>query len=88
LTLVAGVPLIVGVRFGSAWTLIENALSEADARPSLTEITMFAYVPTCEVVGVPDKRPVDVLNDAQAGRFAMEYVSESPSASLPAGMNE
>ena len=41
-TLVGGVPLIVGARFGGACTLIANAGSDADARPSLTEITMFA----------------------------------------------
>jgi hypothetical protein len=41
-TLVGGVPLIVGARFGGACTLIANEGSEAVARPSLTEITMFA----------------------------------------------
>jgi hypothetical protein len=41
-TLVGGVPLIVGARFGAACTLIANAGSEVDARPSLTEIMMLA----------------------------------------------
>ena len=41
-TLVAGAPVIVGVRFGAAVTLIEKAGNAADARPSLTLMTMFA----------------------------------------------
>ena len=35
-TLVAGVPVIVGARFGDSCTLIANAGSDAEARPSLT----------------------------------------------------
>jgi hypothetical protein len=49
---------------------------------------MFAYDPTCVVVGAPDKRPVDVENVAQVGRFWMLNVSGSASGSLALGVNE
>ena len=42
LTVLAGVPLIVGALFGAAATVIENGASAALALPSLTLITMFA----------------------------------------------
>ena len=61
-----------------AVTVIENAASEALAVPSLTLITMFEYAPACAAVGVPDRRPVVVLNVAHDGRFWMLYVSVSP----------
>ena len=60
---------------------MENGASEALARPSLTDTTMFEYVPTCVVDGVPDRRPVRELNDAQAGRLLTLKVSASPFAS-------
>jgi hypothetical protein len=65
-----------------------NAGSETVVRPSLTRITMFEYVPTCEAVGVPLKRPFDVLKVAQDGRFEMLNVSRSPLGSLAVGVNE
>jgi hypothetical protein len=68
LAVVAGLPEIVGGVFG---TLIENAASAAVALPSLTEITMFAYVPMFGAVGVPWRRPVAVLKVAHVGRFAI-----------------
>src|SRR5690606_30352595 len=43
---VGGEPLIVGARFAAAGTSIENAGNEALARPSLTRMTMLAYLPT------------------------------------------
>ena len=71
LTLVAGVPLIVGRSFvfEAALTRMLNAGSDALSRPSLTLITMLLNVPTCALVGVPLRRPVEVLNVAQLGRF-------------------
>jgi hypothetical protein len=69
LTLVAGVPLIVGAPFELSLTRIENAGSDAVARPSLTVMTMLLEVPTFALVGVPLKRPVEVLKVAQLGRF-------------------
>jgi hypothetical protein len=67
---------------------MENGGSAALSTPSLTEITMADAVPTCESPGVPDSRPVEVLKLAQAGRFAMLYVSVCPSGSDPVGVNE
>ncbi|HJY36727.1 MAG TPA: hypothetical protein VJ299_04635, partial [Steroidobacteraceae bacterium] len=55
--------------------------------PSLTLITTFAYVPVLALVGVPDNCPVDVLNAAHAGLFAMENFSVSPLASAAVGRN-
>lgn len=68
-----------------AFTAIANAGSDAFVRPSLTLMTTFEYVPTFEVVGVPDSCPVVVLKVAQLGRFAIENVSASPSASVAVG---
>jgi hypothetical protein len=66
-------------------TAIAKALSELLALPSLTEIVMFAYVPTSAGAGVPDSRPVLVLNVAQAGLFWTLNASVSPSASAAVG---
>ena len=58
-------------------TLIEKALRLRVALPSVTLMTMFPYVPTWLVVGVPESRPVDGLNEAQPGRFSTANVSTS-----------
>jgi hypothetical protein len=87
-TLVAGVPEIVGATFGTAATVIANEGSDAVARPSFTLMTMPDVVPTFAVVGVPLKRPVVVLNEAHAGLLWMLNVSGSLFASLAAGWNE
>jgi hypothetical protein len=50
-------------------TAIAKALSEVLVLPSLTEIVMFEYVPTSAGAGVPESRPVLVLNVAHAGLF-------------------
>jgi hypothetical protein len=82
---VAGVPEIVGGRFGCV-TTIENAGSDAVACPSLTPIAMFANVPAA--VGVPWSCPVVVLKVAQVGLFATLNVSVVPaSGSLAVGVN-
>jgi hypothetical protein len=71
-----------------ALTVIENAASDVVALPSFARITMFEYVPTCASVGVPLRRPVEVLKDAHAGLFEMLKVRESPFESLAVGVNE
>jgi hypothetical protein len=45
-------------------------------------------VPICELEGVPERRPVEVLNVAHVGLFEMLNVSLSPFASLAVGVNE
>ena len=82
---VAGAPLITGALFAGAVTEIANAGSEVVAFPSLTLMTMFEYVPTCVVVGVPDTLPVEALNVAQLGLFVMLKVSVSLFASEAEG---
>src|SRR5262245_48432617 len=47
---------------------------------------MAAYVPTSAAAGVPCKRPVVPLNDAQAGLPEIVNESVSPSASLAVGV--
>ena len=84
-TEVAGAPLIVGARLAVRDTVIENAGSETVVAPSLTLIAMFEYVPTFAAVGVPLRRPVDVLKVAHAGRLTMLKRSGSPFASLAVG---
>jgi hypothetical protein len=46
------------------------------------------YSPTAVVVGVPDRRPVDELNDAQGGGLAILKASVLPSGSDAVGANE
>ena len=78
---------MVGARFPepAAETAIEKADNDAVAVPSLTLITIADVVPTFAVVGVPESRPVDAENVAQAGMFCIENVSELPSGSEAAG---
>jgi hypothetical protein len=87
-TLVAGVPEIVGAAFGAAVTVIENEGNDLVELPSLTRITMPDVVPTFAAAGVPLNRPVVVLNIAQTGLFWMLNLSGSLSASLAVGWNE
>src|SRR5215218_3143661 len=83
---VGGVHDSVARPFETVVTAIANALSAVAAVPSLTEIAMFEYVPTLLAPGVPDNRPVLVLNVAHAGLFWMLNASVSPSASAAVGM--
>jgi hypothetical protein len=82
---VGGVPLIVGARFGGALTTIENAGNEAESLLSLTLMTMLLNVPMLLAPGVPVSAPVFTLNVAHVGRFAIENVSGSESASAAVG---
>ena len=76
---VGGVPEIDGGTFGTALTTIENVASCAvPPCASLTPMTIPENVPTFAAVGVPDNRPVAVLNVAQAGRFVMLKVNAPP----------
>ena len=65
-----------------------NGGSDALAWPSLTLMRISTYSPTDDDDGVPVSRPVDALNDAQAGRLAMANVSVLPSGSEATGVNE
>jgi hypothetical protein len=86
---VGGVPLIRGAVLGGAETVMVNAGSEAESRPSDTLITMPAWGPVSVEAGVPDSRPVAGLKLAHAGLPAMENVSVWPaSESLAVGVNE
>ena len=69
-------------------TVIVNGASEAEAVPSLTEMVMLANEPTLDDVGVPDSWPVEVLNEAQEGMFAIENVSAAPRGLDATGVNE
>jgi len=60
----SGVPEIVGARLAAAATWMVNEASDAFAVPSVTVIVMRADVPTFAEVGVPERRPVVVLNVA------------------------
>jgi len=60
-----------------ALTTMLKAGNDADALPSLTEITIFAYVPIAAVVGVPFKFPVEVLKNAHAGLLLIRNVNAS-----------
>ena len=67
-------------------TVIENGASDVLAVPSVTEIWILLKVrPAKLLLGVPDKRPVEMLKLAQVGLLAIEYASELPSGSLAAG---
>ncbi len=55
-TVVGGVPAMVGARFGTALTVIENAGKAALSAPSLTAMVMLEYVPTFVLAGVPTAR--------------------------------
>jgi hypothetical protein len=85
--LVEGVPEMTGARFVvvPAVTLIENAAKLADRLPSDAVITMPELVPTCELLGVPLKRPVVLLKLAHVGLFAIENTSGSPFESCAVG---
>ena len=67
-------------------TVIANAGSEAVAVPSLTLMMMLLKVPAA--VGVPFRRPVELLNVAQVGLFWIVKPSDWPSASFAVGWNE
>jgi hypothetical protein len=69
---------------GAVVTPIENAGSDAVALPSLTRIWMLLNVPVA--VGVPESRPLDVLNVAHDGLFEMLKVSGSLFASRAVGV--
>jgi hypothetical protein len=85
---VAGVPEIVGGRFGvGAVTVIVNGGSEAVFGPSLAEILMLLNVAVIPLGGVPESRPVPVSNAAQLGWPTIENVNVSPSGSLAVGTN-
>src|SRR5512138_2501278 len=84
---VGAVQLSVALPLATSLTAMEKARKDVVERPSLTRITMLEYVPACALVGVPDNRPVEVLNVAHEGRLEMLNVSRSPFGSLALGVN-
>ena len=86
-TLVGGVPEITGARFVvvAAVTRSENAAKLADFLPSDAVMTMPGVVPTCELLGVPLKRPVVLLKLAHVGLFVIVKASVSPLESRAVG---
>ena len=66
--------------------MTEKAGKDTVARPSDTLMTMFEYVPTWAVAGVPVSAPVAVLNVPQAGLLVIEKDRVLPSASLAVGV--
>lgn len=46
------------------------------------------YSPAAANVGVPERRPLEVLNEAQGGRLTMLKLNELASGSNAAGVNE
>ena len=79
---VAGEPEMVGAWLASV-TVIENAGSDALARPSVTAMTMFEWV--TRVVGVPESSPVRLSKLAHDGLFCTLKPSVSPSSSAAVG---
>src|SRR5687767_6917653 len=77
---------MVGARLACARTCSVKPGSEVVAMPSVTEMMMLDVLPTLDEVGVPESRPVEVLNVAQLGRFWIENCSELPSGSLATGV--
>ena len=53
--------------------------------PSLALITTLAYVPACELLGVPLSNPFTMLKVAHAGLFCTENASVRPPGSLAVG---
>jgi hypothetical protein len=74
--------------FGAAATAMANTGNAAEAEPSETEMTTLPYGPTSLAAGVPERRPVVVLNEAQVGLLAIENESACPSGSDAVGWNE
>jgi len=60
---------VVGGGSGDDVTVMAKPGSAAEAFPSLTLMTMPAYVPTLPVDGVPVSWPVAMLNVAHEGLF-------------------
>ena len=82
---VAGEPEMTGAVLGAA-TVMVKAGSAALSVPSETEMVMpVKERPAMLEVGVPLRRPVVVLKEAQLGRLATAKVSGSPSASEAVG---
>ncbi|HEV2443506.1 MAG TPA: hypothetical protein VGT07_13360 [Steroidobacteraceae bacterium] len=55
--------------------------------PSLTEMPIFEYVPTLELLGVPLSWPVEALKAAQLGMLVIEKVRVPPLGSVVVGVN-
>lgn len=83
---VGAVHVSVAEPFDTSLTAMLKAGSDAEVLPSLTRITIFEYEPACALLGVPESRPVEVLNVAHDGLFEMLNVSASPFASLAVGV--
>jgi hypothetical protein len=85
-TLVAGLPEIVGATFDLEVARIEKAGSADTFTPSVTVILMPFHRPVAE--GVPLSCPVLLLKLAHEGLFATTKYRALPSGSFAVGLNE
>jgi hypothetical protein len=89
-TLVGGVPEMVGGWFVvppvlAGLTSSVNAGRETVDVPSVTEMVMLLHERWSAALGVPESRPVVLLNVANGGACTTENLSLLPSASLAVG---
>ncbi len=66
-------------------TCIVNAGRDALFQPSLTAITILAYVPALPAEGVPESRPVLLLKVAHEGWLVIPNVNVRPDVSVADG---
>ena len=89
LTVVDGVPVIVGASFVFTTSIVKAAKLTASELLSVTLITISLYVPTSPLSGIPVNAPVSVAKSAQSGVPVIEYIRVVfASASAPLGVNE
>src|ERR1700733_2077308 len=84
---VGALQLTVALPLAGPLTAMLKGASDAEAKPSLTLITILEYVPTLALVGVPQSSPVLLLKLAHDGRFNTENVSALPDGSVALGVN-
>lgn len=83
---VGGFQLTVALPFDVATTEIVNPASDALEYPSETEMATLAYEPTSAATGVPKRRPLVAVKDAQDGLLRIEKAGVGPSGSDTVGV--